>query len=48
MLSNLGAKERNLWEYNNLLDRSGYEFKHLYKTDGPVSIIEATITANQE
>ncbi|CAF1690969.1 unnamed protein product, partial [Adineta ricciae] len=45
MLSNLGAKERNLWEYNNLLKRSGYEFKHLYKTDGPVSIIEAT---NQE
>ncbi|CAF1332668.1 unnamed protein product [Adineta ricciae] len=48
MLANLGAKERNLWEYNNLLNRSGYEFKHLYKTDGPVSIIEATITTNQE
>ncbi|UJR34421.1 hypothetical protein I4U23_021828 [Adineta vaga] len=46
MLSNLGAKERSLSEYTNLLNKSGYELKHVYKTEGPISIIEAITTTN--
>ncbi|CAF4884434.1 unnamed protein product [Rotaria sp. Silwood2] len=41
MLSFLNAKERTKAEYIQLLKESGYEFKELYRTDGPYSIIEA-------
>ena len=42
MLSSLSAKERTLAEYIYLLEKSGYEFKQIYKTKGAMSIIEAT------
>ncbi|CAF4680155.1 unnamed protein product [Rotaria sp. Silwood2] len=41
MLTFLNAKERTKSEYIQLLKESGYEFKELYRTDGPYSIIEA-------
>ncbi|CAF2789396.1 unnamed protein product [Rotaria sp. Silwood2] len=41
MLTFLNAKERTKAEYIQLLKESGYEFKELYRTDGPYSIIEA-------
>ncbi|CAF1485087.1 unnamed protein product [Didymodactylos carnosus] len=47
MLSNLGAKERGLSGYTDLLNKSGYELKHLYKTEGLTSVIEARTATTQ-
>jgi hypothetical protein len=44
MLSSLGSKERTLTEYINLLGKSGYELKQVYKTKSAMSIIEAVTT----
>ncbi|CAF4788670.1 unnamed protein product [Rotaria sp. Silwood1] len=44
MLSGVGSKERNLTEYIDLLNKSGYTLKQLYKTKGLMSIIEAVTT----
>ncbi|CAF2712605.1 unnamed protein product [Rotaria sp. Silwood2] len=44
MLSGVGSKERNLTEYIDLLKKSGYELKQLYRTKGLMSIIEAVTT----
>ena len=41
MLVWLDAKERTILEYTNLLTRSGYQLKHVYKTSDRMSIIEA-------
>lgn len=41
MLTFLGAKERNIAEYIYLLEKSGFEFKQVYKTKGAMSIIKA-------
>jgi hypothetical protein len=46
MLMVTSAKERTIHGYKQLLKRSGYEFKQLYRTRGPYSVIEATTTAS--
>ena len=44
MLTNLDAKERSLAQYKHLFDQSGFDLKHLYRTQTFMSVIEATTT----
>ncbi|CAF2120157.1 unnamed protein product [Rotaria magnacalcarata] len=46
MLCGVSSKERNLFEYISLLNKSGYELKDLHKTQGIMSIIEAVTTTS--
>ena len=46
MLVWLGAKERTMSEYSDLLTRSGYQLKHVYQTNAQMSIIEAETTSD--
>lgn len=46
MLVGVGSKERNVAEYINLLKKSGYELKQLYKTSRLMSIMEAVTTVD--
>ena len=46
MLVWLDAKERTIAEYTDLLHRSGYQLKYVYKTNGRMSIIEAETSSD--
>ena len=48
MLACLDARERTLFEFTDLLHRSGYQLKHLHKTNSRMSVIEAETTGNND
>lgn len=44
MMNYIGAKERTVKQYSNLLAKGGFEYKELYETSSTISIIEAVTT----